>query len=178
VVDDGPYRRLDDPNNREFLTSLAKGQTPLEMFEDEVGKGAGGDVVVGLIDKRSEDYVEPFRSFSGAGQSLGSASQGGPPQDDGTVFDPSSLAGPPPPPPAGASSATTTAIQVRLINGQRRVVRLDVNATVQNLAASVGDAASGRFRLVAGFPPQAVRSAATILEAGLKGAQVSMQSVD
>lgn len=176
-MDDGPYRRLDDPNNREFLTSLAKGQTPREMFEDEVGRGADGDVVVGLIDKRTEDYVEPFRSFSGAGQSLGSAAQSGSQAvDDGTVFDPSSLSDLPA---AAVNTSTTTAIQVRLINGQRRVVRLDVNASVQDLAASVRDAASGRrFRLVSGFPPHPVQSNATILEAGLKGAQVSMQSVD
>jgi hypothetical protein len=65
-----------------------------------------------------------------------------------------------------------------LTNGQRRVVRLDVNATVQQLAASVRDASAGRFRLVSGFPPQPLKGGATILEAGLKGAQVSMQSVE
>lgn len=167
VVDDGPYRRLDDPSNKPFLTSLAQGLTPRELYED----GSNGNVVVGLIDKRNEDYEEEFRSFSGAGQSLGSTQS---PVDDDTVFDPATLGEPA----ASASSAATmTAIQVRLTNGQRRVVRLDVNASVQDLAASVRDAATGRFRLVSGFPPQPVKAASTILEAGLKGAQVSMQSV-
>ena len=165
-MDDGPYRRLDDPSNKPFLTSLAQGLTPRELYED----GSNGNVVVGLIDKRTEDYEEEFRSFSGTGQSLGSTQS---PVDDDTVFDPATLGEPA----ATTATATMTAIQVRLANGQRRVVRLDVNASVQELAASVRDAATGRFRLVSGFPPQPVKATATILEAGLKGAQVSMQSV-
>ena len=48
VVDDGPYRRLDDPANADFLRSLARGQTPAELVSD----GEGGNVTVGLIDKR------------------------------------------------------------------------------------------------------------------------------
>lgn len=50
VVDDGPYRRLDDPANADFLRSLARGQTPAEIVAE--GEG-GGNVTVGLIDKRS-----------------------------------------------------------------------------------------------------------------------------
>ena len=67
VVDDGPYRRVDDPENADFLRSLAMGRTPRELADE-------GNVTVNLVDKRSQEYVETFRSFSGAGASLGSSS--------------------------------------------------------------------------------------------------------
>ena len=72
VVDDGPYRRLDDPANADFLRALAQGRTPAEL----VGGDGGGDITVGLMDKRSEDYVESFQSFSGAGATLGGSGSG------------------------------------------------------------------------------------------------------
>ena len=59
VVDNGPYRRLDDPANAGFLRALAIGQTPPELMA-EAGPHR---VLFGLIDKRSEEYVETFRSF-------------------------------------------------------------------------------------------------------------------
>merc|ERR1719329_1096073 len=67
VVDDGPYRRLDDPANADFLRALASGRIPAEL----VGDSGPGGVDVGLVDRRTEDYVEPFSSFSGSGNALG-----------------------------------------------------------------------------------------------------------
>lgn len=165
MVDDGPYRRLDDPENAEFLRALAMGRTPRELAEE-----GNGNVVVGLVDKRSEEYVESFRSFSGAGASLGttgSASTGG-------TFDPSTL---PEPSTAAPEGTTTTSIAVRLLNGKRKIVKIALTATVTELAAHLSSEADGApFRLVAGFPPKPIEDvAATIEAAGLKGAQVSMQ---
>jgi len=138
--------------------------------------GLDSNVVVGLVDKRTEDYVEEFRSFTGHGTSLGTAAPAS--TDDSTVFDPSSLAAP-----SGAEGGgTTTAIQVRLANGQRRVVRLPLTATVQDLAAHAvhggqqGDI-DGHFQLLFGFPPKPLEGTATIQDAGLKGAQVSLKKV-
>merc|ERR1711865_1229811 len=81
LVDDGPYRRLDDPANAEFLRYLARGQTPRELLaasSAEAAEGTGprtgtGNITVGLVDKRKEDYVETFRSFSGGGATLGTS---------------------------------------------------------------------------------------------------------
>jgi len=36
-VDDGPYRRLNDPANADFLRSLAMGRTPRELMEEGDG---------------------------------------------------------------------------------------------------------------------------------------------
>ena len=166
-MDDGPYRRLDDPANGEFLRALAMGRTPRELSAE------GENVVVGLIDKRDQDYEEQFRSFSGQGNSLGSgtattAAAGG-------SFEPASL---PETPPTLDESAPATSIQVRLPNGQRRVIRINLSSSVADLAAHLrGEAGSNAFRLVSGFPPKPLEDESASIEAsGLKGAQVSMQN--
>ena len=168
TVDDGPYRRLDDPENAAFLRSLAMGRTPQELTEED-----GGNIVVGLVDKRSQEYVEKFQTFSGTGASLGTTTRTA---NAGGVFDPASL---PAVPPVESTSSTTvtTSIAVRLLNGKRKVVQMALTATVTDLAAQLRDEAGGAaFRLVAGFPPKPLEDAtATIADAGLKGAQVSMQ---
>lgn len=165
---------MDDPDNAEFLRSLATGRTPRELAEDNTGGGgsSNSNIVVGLVDKRSEDFVETFRSFSGAGASLGTTAV----TSTGGVFDPSTLAEPSAA--AGNGNVETTSVAVRLPNGTRKIVTIALSATVADLAAHLrADAADGApFRLVAGFPPKPVPDAsATILAAGLKGAQVSMQ---
>jgi UBX domain-containing protein 1 len=175
VVDDGPYRRLDDPANAAFLRALATGQTPAELVEEA---GPGG-ITVGLVDKRKEEYVETFRSFSGSGAALGSgnASENG--VGGITDIDPSSL----PEPVPVDTSRPTTSIAVRLPNGQRKVVKVNMDTTVLQLAAHIcalWKEASGDdvapFRLVSGFPPKPLEEySATIDGAGLKGAQVQVQ---
>jgi UBX domain-containing protein 1 len=171
VVDDGPYRRLEDPANADFLRALAMGRAPAEL---------GGDITVGLIDKRSEDYVETFTSFSGQGNSLGTASSSASVGAAG-VIDPSSL---PSEPPGVDASQPTTNIQVRLHNGQRRVITLNLTSTVGDLAAHVVAASNSGgptglpFSLVAGFPPKPLLDLTETIEAaGLKGAQVTQKNV-
>jgi len=194
VVDDGPYRRLDDPSNAGFLRSLARGQTPDELRGD--GPGGSGtananNTTVGLVDKRKEDYVETFRSFSGAGQSLvagnddapgggASAAASGTAAASGVfVFDPSA-----PPPsdasPPAASTTPTTSIAVRMLDGSRKVVTIAPTATVRELASSAVSASNSTisvpFRIVAGFPPKPLCDGdQTVEEAGLKGARVQLQ---
>lgn len=178
VVDDGPYRRLDDPANSRFLRSLARGQTPEELR----GDGPEGNTTVGLIDKRGEDYVETFRSFSGAGQSLGGASTAEASGDGGGaaagVFDPSAL----PAPSQDDASAPTTSIAVRMLDGSRKVVKIALTATVEELASRAAAASTATiatsFRIVAGFPPKPLADGKqTVEEAGLKGARVQLQSL-
>jgi len=186
-VDNGPYRRLDDATNAEFLRDLARGQTPRELLADPgtggtAADGTGtaanaGNVTVGLVDKRKEEYVEEFRSFSGQGASLGSAAAAA---GDPSVFDPVTIAASTAAASAAQEGAAQTSIQVRLPSGQRHVVRIALDATVADLAAAVvgttGEQA--RFQLVAGFPPKPLpEPTATIQNAGLEGAQVSVKTV-
>ena len=172
VVDNGPYRRLDDPANAGFLRALAIGQTPPELMAEA---GPGG-ITVGLIDKRSEEYVETFRSFSGAGNALGGGASIAIESDGNGVFDPSSL---PETPPPVDTSRPTTSIAVRLPNGQRKVVKVNLDMTVYQLAAHIRPhlpSPPSSFRIVAGFPPKPLEDGTvTVEDAGLKGAQIQVQ---
>ena len=171
TVDDGPYRRVDDPNNAEFLQSIARGMTPLELVNDAP---PGGNITVVLSDKRSEDYVETFHSFSGVGQSLGS--RGGSGSASSGVIDPSVGSLPIQTP---ATGGKVTSIQVRLLAGKRLVIKLPVNAPVQALVQEIlgsGDAGSDPFVLMGGFPPRQITNlCVTIQEAGLAGASVTQK---
>ena len=169
IVDDGPYRRLTDPSNAEFLRSLATGVTPRELL-------AEGDVTVGLIDKRNQEYVEPFRSFSGTGASLGGAAATTTTTAEDGIIDVTSLPSTPPP---VDSSQPTTSIQVRLIHGKRKVVKVNLTDRVQDLVAHLRTELEGtaRVRVLAGFPPAPIADLAqTVEEAGLQGASVSLQA--
>ena len=165
---------MNDPANAEFLRALAQGRTPRELVEENGNQ----NVVVGLVDKRSEDFVETFQSFSGTGTSLGSGAaatnsdaEGG---ESNGVFDPSTL---PESSAAAADGAETTSIAVRTLTSGRRVIRIALSATVQDLAVQVGgDAGGASFTLVAGYPPKPLTDPnQSVEEAGLKGAQVSMK---
>jgi UBX domain-containing protein 1 len=164
IVDDGPYRRLDDPDNSEFLTSLARGITPRELVDEASG---GGSVSVGLVDKRSEEYTPQFQFFSGAGASLGNTttSLG----TDGIV-DPSHAEVATAPPPLDESQPTTS-IQVRLLTGKRLVLKVNLSSPVLVLAQHIGG--SEPYRLVSGFPPRPLTDLSkTVEDCGLAGAQV------
>jgi UBX domain-containing protein 1 len=167
VVDDGPYRRLDDPANADFLRSLARGQTPAELMSE----GENGNVTVGLVDKRSQEYEEQFRSFSGVGATLGSshaAAVVGSTVDPSTLEDPSEV----------DASRPTTSIQVRLANGQRKVIKINLDATVLQLVSHLKSVVDAPFQLVAGFPPKPLEDfSATVEAAGLQGAQVQVKKV-
>ena len=120
----------------------------------------------------SEEYVETFRSFSGAGATLGGNNDSA---VSGNTVDPSTLADPT----ATDTSRPTTSIQVRLPNGQRKVIKINLDATVLQLASHMkpllGSDATP-FRLVSGFPPKPLEDfALTVEAAGLKGAQVQVQ---
>jgi len=185
IIDDGPYRRLDDPENASFLTSLARGQTPTELLpgadgniNTSSGGGGGGggvkNITVGLIDKRKEEYVEVFRSFSGAGNSLANATSasanaadgGGDNSDDSGIFDPSSL----PTPNVGRSGGSTTeggvgdttSIAVRMLDGKRKIIKIRLDATIHELASLIVQASNTTisipFRIVSGFPPKPIIS--------------------
>jgi len=158
TVDDGPYRRLDDPENAEFLTALARGRTPGEL-------AAEGDVQVGLVDKRSEEFTEEdpgLRSFSGAGEALGASSG-----VEGGVILPSRRS---------SEEGGSSSVSVRLLNGKSIVVKIDGTKTVTDLAERInatGMAGEEPYVLVAGFPPKVIADlGVTIKDAGLVGARI------
>jgi UBX domain-containing protein 1 len=211
TVDDGPFRRLDDPANGEFLRSLARGQTPREFYStaatttaadnhatnNSSSSSSNMNIVVGLVDKRHEEYVETFRVFSGAGNTLSSSStttttDPHQPQQQAGIFHLSSSSSTPP---EIDSLQPTATIQLRLLNGQRRVITINHHQTVADLvshaihqsttnnndtstSSSSSSSALLLFQLMAGYPPSPLLDpTATIQQAGLINAQVSMKKV-
>lgn len=180
IVNDGPYRRLNDPANREFLTALAQGRIPRELASENGDGHSHGQVEVGLIDKRQEEYVErppTFASFSGVGETLGSTT----PSDinaDGVIVPPStsSVSDSDMPP---ASGDHLTSVQIRLISGKRQVVKLSKSAPVQELGDrlnATGMAGSDPYVFVTGFPPKPIQDLSQSIEtAGLAGASVQQK---
>jgi len=197
TVDNGPYRRLEDPSNAEFLGSLARGLIPRELREDAEESG-GGEVMVGLVDKRGEEYDEDrhgqqqqrgggggfggvggggdgFQSFSGEGQSLvDSSSAAAATAPSGGVIDPNTTTSPPP---ALDESKPSTSIAIRLLNGKRLVVKINLDSPVLELGQHIGSQAGGEsYVLTSGYPPAVIEDlSVSVEEAGLKGAQVVLK---
>lgn len=181
TIDDGPYRRLDDPSNAEFLRDLARGVTPRELFSDrDDDSSANRDMEVGLVDKRQMEYEDDgargsgtasAAAFSGVGQSLGSStpSEGVIERNSGDRNEQVGL------PPTPDESKPITTVQIRLHTGKRLIVKCNFNDTIQTLvlhieAAGVGDES---YVLSSGYPPQVLNDLTkTIEECGLKNAQV------
>lgn len=181
TVDDGPYRQLNDPNNSEFLTALARGMIPRELSEEA---GGDGEVAVGLVDKRGEEYDpekhgssggsggggSEFQSFSGEGQSLAASAR---PMVMAGVIDPNNAGTPQP----VDESRPTTSIAIRLLNGKRIVVKVNLDSPVLELGQHIGDqAGTDSYVLTSGYPPATIDDLGkTVEEAGLKGAQVVLK---
>lgn len=183
TVDNGPHRRLDDPANAEFLRNLARGLIPNELRQEAAEAGQGGEVMVGLVDKRRDEYDPEkhgkcdcgdggdgggFQSFSGEGQTLSSG--GGPPAAAGGVIDPSAASAPQP----LDASRPSTSIAVRLLNGKRIVVKINLDSPVSEVGNHIGAQAGGDpYTLTSGYPPAVIEDLSkSVDEAGLKGAQV------
>lgn len=175
VDNDGILRRLDDPNNSEFLRDLAKGIVPRELQEGGSSEGK----TVGLVDKRHMEYeddnaagasaAQRTPSFHGEGQSLGSTAAA----PEGGIIDPATTSSMEF---TVDESNPTTVIQVRLLNGKRLKVKINVSASILQLVHHIqasGDAGEESYALSAGFPPKILDDLnKSIDESGLKGSQI------
>ena len=200
TVDDGPYRRLDDVNNTEFLTSLARGRIPRELQPQAQQGGDDNDededddnipeVMVGLVDRRSEEYDPnrhgnsgnnggPTPSFTGEGNSLGGGSSSAIASTSGGIIDPASssdMSSTTAPLPIDETRPVTT-IAVRLLDGKRLVVKVNTDVAVIEVARHIGtNSGSDRYVMTSGFPPSIIEDLTQSVEsAGLKGAQVVLK---
>eukprot|EP00571_Detonula_confervacea_P008069 CAMPEP_0172318670 /NCGR_PEP_ID=MMETSP1058-20130122/35509_1 /TAXON_ID=83371 /ORGANISM="Detonula confervacea, Strain CCMP 353" /LENGTH=287 /DNA_ID=CAMNT_0013033551 /DNA_START=16 /DNA_END=879 /DNA_ORIENTATION=+ len=189
TVDNGPYRQLNDPNNAEFLTSLSRGMIPRELSQEvrENSEGGGNpEVMVGLVDKRAQEYDPErhgkqggadgggggFQSFSGEGQSL-AASAPAASSSSGGVINPTNATSPQ----TLDASKPTTSIAIRLLNGKRLVVKVNLDAPVSELGQHIGSQAGmDPYSLTSGYPPARIDDLGkSVEEAGLKGAQVVLK---
>lgn len=168
---------FDSPEGKEIMAAVAGGRVPIKYMPPALqAKAAAGDVNVGVADHREEgDYKAPppppYTAYAGTAQALGSAA---PSAASALVQD-----GDAAPAPAPAEGAPATAIQVRLVDGKKIVVRLALSGTVRDLqrAAAAAHATGGKpFLLKGGFPLKALDNpAATIEAAGLANSAVMQQ---
>lgn len=166
TVDDGPLRRLDDPENEAFLSDVNRGVVPREMEEAGVG-----DVSITLIDKKGEEYVPVKKKvvpFSGDGQRLSVPTAA--PAPSGEVNPERAAAAV-----AVDESRPVASVQIRLSDGTRLIARVNEDSTVADLRAFVAASRPGnvQFTLSTTFPKKILDDdSKTIKEAQLKGAVV------
>ncbi|KAL3509862.1 hypothetical protein ACH5RR_029263 [Cinchona calisaya] len=174
TIDDGPLRRLDDPENASFLESIRRSECPKELQP----ANASTVVHVNLI-RKDENYNVPERSslpFQGVGRTLGSSS-------NTMSVEPTTIVPPlitAPAPTIGLvvdQALPSTSIQLRLADGTRMVSRFNYHHTIRDIRGFI-DASrpggSGAYQLqTVGFPPnQLIDLDQTIEEAGLANSVV------
>lgn len=160
-IDDGPLRSYQDPDNKDFLATIKKGEVPRELIK----QAKGGEVSLSMMDNREEEYVKPkvsLQAFSGAGNRLGSPS-------GGVVTPPAPVAAPSKPAPAAAAAAAaptatvsvdtslpTTQLQIRLSNGSKLVSKFNHSHKVSDIRQYILDSnpqfAGSNFVLMTTFP--------------------------
>ncbi|XP_037068246.1 NSFL1 cofactor p47-like [Pollicipes pollicipes] len=140
-VDDGELREYSDPDNQEFLNSVRGGQVPLELIRE----AQGGEVHLDMEDHRHEDYEKPKakpKPFSGRGHVLGSPAPAvvGAPAPAASAAAAAASAGDPAASEAAARAALgldeaqpTTSVQVRLADGSRLIIKLNLSHTIGDL---------------------------------------------
>lgn len=169
-VNDGPLRRLDDPQNAPFLESIKKSECPKELEPAD----RRTSVHVNLT-RRDEDYPEPVkprhRAFQGVGRTLGSTSSSNdeliqtataPVPTMGLVVD---------------EAQPVTSIQLRLADGTRMVSRFNHHHTIRDVRAFIDASRPGGARSyllqTMGFPPKQLADLdQTIEQAGIANSVV------
>lgn len=174
TIDDGPLRRLDDPENASFLESIKKSECPQELAPAD----RRTVVHVNLMRKEQECPVPKKRpnSFQGQGRTLGSNNDAVPPVEP-TVMSNLQTA---PPPSMGLvvdQALPSTSIQLRLADGTRMVSRFNFHHTVRDIRGFIDasrPAAPRSYHLqTVGFPPKQLTTLdQTIEEAGLANSVV------
>ncbi|KAL3627425.1 Plant UBX domain-containing protein 4 [Castilleja foliolosa] len=170
TVNDGPLRRLDDPENAPFLESIGRSECPKELEPAD----RRTSVNVNLV-RRVENYPEQEIQrdpFQGTGRTLGSSSATGSGTATTNVSAPLQSA---PSPSVGLvvdRSLPSTSIQLRLADGTRMVAHFNHHHTIADIRSFIdssrpGGSSSYQLQSV-GFPPKILADVTqTIEQAGL-----------
>uniref|UniRef100_A0A2P2IYD2 Uncharacterized protein MANES_16G002900 n=2 Tax=Rhizophora mucronata TaxID=61149 RepID=A0A2P2IYD2_RHIMU len=175
TVNDGPLRRLDDPENSSFLESIRKSECPKELEPAD----RRSSVHVNLI-RRDEKCPEPEMQrhipFQGVGRTLGSNSTltAVDPMGSSTSHNTAST------PSAGLvvdETLPSTSIQLRLADGTRLIGRFNYHHNINDIRGFIDSSRPGsaqNYQLqVMGFPPKLLKDPSqTIEQAGLANSVV------
>ncbi|KAF7811209.1 plant UBX domain-containing protein 4-like [Senna tora] len=164
TVNDGPLRRLDDPENAAFLESIKRSECPKELEPAD----KRSSVNVNLI-RRNEKCPEPEKThvpFQGVGRTLGSSSTA-----------PNTAPTPPPTAVVVDQSLPSTSIQIRLADGTRLISNFNHHHTIRDIRAFIDSSrpeGARNYQLqMMGFPPKPLTDETQSIEsAGLANSVV------
>ncbi|KAJ0264881.1 Plant UBX domain-containing protein 4 [Hirschfeldia incana] len=173
TIDDGPLRKLDDPENASFLESIRKSECPKELEPED--RRAPVHVNLMRREEKCPEREKPKVSFQGVGRTLGGTSSVVAP-DSAAVPVQTGLAAPSP----GLvidETAPITSIQIRLADGTRLVGKFNHHHTVNDIRAFIDSSRPGapvNYQLqTMGFPPTPLADLTqTIEQAGLANSVV------
>ncbi|KAK6917797.1 SEP domain [Dillenia turbinata] len=169
TVNDGPLRRLDDPQNNSFLQSIRKSECPKELEPAD----RRSSVHVNLI-RRNENCPEPEKRhvpFQGVGRTLGSSAPSPAPESSVPITSFTTA----PPPSMGLTvdeALPSTSVQLRLADGTRMIAHFNYHHTINDIrgfidASRPGSTSNYQLQTV-GFPPKQLTDLSqTIEQAGL-----------
>ncbi|KAJ8549779.1 hypothetical protein K7X08_033486 [Anisodus acutangulus] len=169
TVNDGPLRKLDDPENASFLESITKSECPRELAPAD----SRSQVHCNLI-RRDENCPEPQKrqlTFQGVGRTLGSSSTPATSEPSASASAPISTAS------VLDESLPSTSLQIRLADGTRMVALFNFRQTVGDIRAFIdasrpSDTRTYQLQTV-GFPPKILSDPTqTIEQAGLANSVV------
>ncbi|KAF8086445.1 hypothetical protein N665_0625s0010 [Sinapis alba] len=175
TIDDGPLRKLDDPENASFLESIRKSECPKELEPED--RRAPIHVNLMRREEKCPEREKPSKvSFQGVGRTLGGGTSSlGP--DSAAI--PVQTGLPPAPSPSLVidETAPTTSIQIRLADGTRLVAKFNKHHTVNEIRAFIDSSRPGapvNYQLqTMGFPPTPLSDLThTIEQAGLANSVV------
>ncbi|CAH2078294.1 unnamed protein product [Thlaspi arvense] len=174
TVDDGPLRKLDDPENASFLDSIRKSECPKEL--EPADKRAPVHVNLMRREEKCHEREKLTVAFHGVGRTLGGASSSTAPSSVSNLAD---IAAVPPPSLSVVVDETlpSTSIQLRLVDGTRMVAKFNNHHTVNDIRAFIDYSRPGNlvnYNLqVMGFPPKPLTDPSqTIDQAGLANSVV------
>jgi UBX domain-containing protein 1 len=176
-IDDEDIMPYDTKEGIEFMKIIMLGKIPPQVMTPErAALQRAGALDAQIIDSRGQDPPPPptVRVFKGASKQVGG---GGAPAVATAVVQDSAGA----PAPACDEGKPHTTVQIKLADGKRLAVKLNLTSSVEDLqrTAAGAHATGGKpFVLKAGFPPRALDvPCATIEAAGLQGASVTQTIV-
>ena len=164
IIDDGEFRKKDEPANKKFMEEVEKGYIPNEL----VKKGIT-DLGIEMDDQRDKNYEPPkeekkFHAFTGAGKSISSVSTQGLHVDKYATSNVD-------------KSKPTCKVNIRLFNGETVCEEFNLCNTVRDIMRFVENVSgSHNFSLLDGFPPRPiVQVDKTIEELKLQGSMLTQR---
>lgn len=178
TIDDGPLRKLDDPENASFLESIRKSECPKEL--EPADRRAPVHVNLMRKEEKCPERQKRRVSFQGVGRTLGGSNEG---SGSSSPVAPDSAPIPIQTEPAPSQSLVidetvpTTSIQLRLADGTRLVAKFNHHHTVNDIRGFIDSSRPGaslNYQLqTMGFPPKPLTDLTqTIEEAGLANSVV------